>query len=159
MVSYVFLAKIVWLGLCWPWLFLPTTPNKNSIYDAILLNKLAWHKSSAYARLPDPSYCICLLYFLSLVFPLNISLFGILQPVVSGQALINKFSFMPSWPVLLCTEPSLQCLLIYYVFYATESDVYKFGDFVSLGYWCLGSHSNNPMITLSIEGLDIPLVM
>lgn len=43
----------------------------NSIDDAVLLNKLVWYQSLAYTRPPDPSYCSCLLYFSSPVFPLN----------------------------------------------------------------------------------------
>ena len=50
----------------------------NSIYDAVLLNKLAW--SSAYERSHCSSYCFCLLlfsflYFLNFVYILNTSLF------------------------------------------------------------------------------------
>lgn len=39
-------------------LALPILRPTNSIHDAIILNKLAWHESSVYARPPCPSYCI-----------------------------------------------------------------------------------------------------
>lgn len=49
------------LALWWPWPFF--IPAK-STYDATFLNKLAWLKSSTYARPHGPSYCVCLLFLI-----------------------------------------------------------------------------------------------
>lgn len=69
------------LTLCWPWLF--PIPPENSKQEAVLLNKLAWHKSSAYTR-PGPSYCFCLLYFSPWILPHYTLLFRTLTPASSG---------------------------------------------------------------------------
>ena len=50
------------LTLCCPWLF----PPVNSIYDAVLLNKIAQLKSSASLRSLGTNCCFFLLYFSSL---------------------------------------------------------------------------------------------
>lgn len=52
--------------LTWPSADLGKFPTANSIYQAVLLNKPAWHKLSAYARPPCPNFCFCLFYFSSL---------------------------------------------------------------------------------------------
>lgn len=52
--------------LTWPSADLGKFPTANSIYQAVLLNKPAWHKSSAYARPPGPNFCFYLFYFSSL---------------------------------------------------------------------------------------------
>jgi hypothetical protein len=62
-ISHVLFVNTVWLSSL---LTLSISPCK--YYDAKPLNKLIWHKSSAYARPSGPSYFFCLLYFLFSLF-------------------------------------------------------------------------------------------
>lgn len=50
--SCILLPTLSDSAFCWPWAF----PLANNIEDAVLLNELSGHKSSASARPSDPSY-------------------------------------------------------------------------------------------------------
>lgn len=79
------------LAFCWPWL----VSLFNSICDVVLLKKLAWPKSSVYAKPSGSRYFICffishLLYSSAPALLLNTLPFGIFIPVGSGQSLVPK---------------------------------------------------------------------
>lgn len=123
-------------------------PLKNSMYETVL-NKLAWHKSSAYARPPGLSYWFCHIYHPHSSYSIPLPL----EPLSPLVCLVSAFC------LVMVPEPSGKCYNTEVPFVTEHStDTYVFRQIVSS---CVNQYpvykSKNSSVTPLILKLSVYL--